>query len=110
MRTKDLVLRCYAVQKKGAWEVFCLDFSLAAQADTLQEAKAKLEEMIKEYVFDALIGEDKEYADQLLHRSAPFSEWLKYYVALAKCRFPHIKDNLQCFLEPLPLTPYNGRA
>jgi hypothetical protein len=57
----------------------CLDFNLAAQGDSFEEAKSKLEAMIADYVYDALAGEDKPYAAQLLARRAPLSFWLKYY-------------------------------
>ncbi len=69
MKINTLILRCYAKYDEGQWIAFCLDFDLAAQADTFEQAKTKLENMIKEYVFDALVGEDKEYAEQLLTRN-----------------------------------------
>lgn len=63
--------------------------------------------MIKEYVFDALVGEDKKYAEQLLNRKAPLFEWLKYYYYVFISRFIHAKTGLyHLFKEPLPLTPY----
>ena len=108
MKINTLILRCYAKHNEGQWIAFCLDFDLAAQADTFEQAKTKLESMIKEYVFDALVGEDKEYAEQLLFRSAPMFEWLKYYFYVFRYRFIHAKTGLyHLFKEPLPLTPYS---
>jgi len=107
MKPSELLVKCYASHEGECWQAFCLDFALAAQADTLPEAKAKLEEMIKEYVYDALIGEDKEYSEQLINRKAPLLEWLKFYWLVAKSRILNVKDGLQYFLEPLPLTPYD---
>jgi len=103
MKTTQLILKCYARYEEGQWIAFCIDFDLAAQASTFEGAKTKLESMIKEYVFDALVGEDREYAEQLLSRKAPLLEWLKYYFYVI-----HAKAGLcRIFKEPLPLTPYN---
>ncbi len=108
MNVTDLVLRCYAKYYKKQWIAFCLDFDLAAQADSFEEVKEKLENMIKEYVFDALVGEDKEYADQLLSRKAPIFEWIKYYYYLFVYQVINTKDDFyRLFKEPLPLTPYH---
>ena len=106
-KTKNLILRCYALKDDDSWQAFCLDFSLAAQTDTLFEANAKLEDMVKEYVFDALVGQDKEHSEQLVNRKTPLSEWLKFYWLVAKRKILNIKDGLQCSFQPLPLTPYN---
>ena len=110
MTKNQLLLRCYAKYEEGQWLAFCLDFDLAAQADSFEEAKTKLENMIKAYVFDALVGEDKDYAQQLLFRKAPLLEWLKYDFYLAINRFIHARQGMyRLFLEPLPLTPYHHK-
>jgi len=83
---------------------FCLDFDLAAQADTLPEVKSLLEAQIKEYVFDALAGDDKGYADQLLTRRAPWFLWAQYYLAGFKEKVLHL-HNLLRFKERMPLVP-----
>jgi predicted RNase H-like HicB family nuclease len=70
VKPTDLVLRCYAEKAGDQWQAFCLDFCLAAQGDTLSEAKEKLESMIAEYVYDALAGEDRDFGPQLLSRRA----------------------------------------
>lgn len=88
------------------WVTSCLDLCLAAQADTLDESKKKLEAMICEYVYDAVAGEDKAYAGQLLTRKAPVLEWAKYYVLVARYRLGGVKDGIyQLFTESLPLVP-----
>lgn len=75
----DLVVRCMAKREGNVWVAFCLDFSLAAQGDSLLEAKQKLAEQIVYYVDEAL--EDKEFGSQLLRRRAPFTQWIEYYLA-----------------------------
>ena len=74
-------LRCYAKKEGSDWVAVCIDLSLAAQAESLQVAKEKLESMITTYVDEAL-NEHKEFAHQLLSRKAPFSQQLTYHKML----------------------------
>lgn len=119
MRTKDLILRCYATNYVGVWEAFCLDLNLAAQGDSFTEVKAKLEAQIESYIVDALTVH-REYADQLLNRKAPFVLWARYYFLRSLTLFYRFvshfsKDGLsrlrdrfktiRIFKEPLPLKP-----
>ena len=79
MKPRELLLRCYANKYGDQQQAFCIDFGLAAQGDSYEEVKAKLSDMIREYLYDALVGEDKEYAEQLLQRKAPFKQIATYY-------------------------------
>ena len=106
MKVANLVLRCYARYDEGQWVAICLDFDLAAQAETVEGAQAKLESMIKEYLFDALVGEDQAYAEQFLSRKAPLFEWLRYYFYLFRHYLIPTHQDYYLFHEPLPLTPY----
>ncbi|RLA46014.1 MAG: hypothetical protein DRQ97_08585 [Gammaproteobacteria bacterium] len=103
MRPKELVLRCYAENKDGLWNVVCVDLCLAAQGDSFKEAQNKLHDQIKDYVFDALGGEDREYADQLMVRKAPLSLRAKYQMIKAQAHFSHAKTRL--FNEMVPMVP-----
>ncbi|HEX9626110.1 MAG TPA: hypothetical protein VGA00_04160 [Acidiferrobacterales bacterium] len=107
----ELVVRCYAEKSGDQWQAFCLDLTLAAQADTLQEAKGKLEAMIHEYIDDALSGEDRPHAQELLSRKAPAYYWARYYWFMFLCKVISIRCGLRSFFnEPLPLrvdSPYN---
>lgn len=94
MKPKDLILRCYAQKNGEQWGAFCLDFTLAAQGDTFEDAKSKLEEMIEDYLYDALVGEDREHAVDFLSRRAPVSEWIKYYCIAFVSKFRHTKNNM----------------
>ena len=113
MRASKLILRCYAELSESQWQAFCLDFSLAAQADTFEEARAKLDAQIREYVCDALTGQDKEHAPYLMRRRAPLRFWVKYWLASAFMVFarerPTPKDESSgasmAFVEPIPLVP-----
>ena len=55
----------------GGWEAFCLDFDLAVQGHTFDEAKDCLQKAIASYVEDAM-KEDIAHRDRLLNRRAPF--------------------------------------
>ena len=79
MKPNDLILRCYAQQENDVWIAVCLDLCLAAQGDSLNEVKHKLEAQIADYVHDALVGDDREFAHQLLKRKAPLHFWARYY-------------------------------
>ena len=79
MKPDSLLLRCYANKHEGQWQAFCIDLSLAAQGDNFPEVKSKLESMIGHYLYDALVGEDKEYAEQLMSRKAPFKQIATYH-------------------------------
>lgn len=111
MRPCELVVRCYAEQ--GAdhqWVAVCLDLALAAQADSFNEAKAKLDEQIREYVFDALAGEDVAHAEYLLSRRAPLRFWLRYWflILLGRMRNNGNGDGRAKqvrFAEQMPLVP-----
>lgn len=104
MKANELIVRCFAELERDQWQAFCLDFDLAAQADSFPEVKAKLNSMISEYVRDALVGPDQEYASQLLRRRAPLSLWLRYWITCAHARLRHAKDGLS-YEQPVPMQP-----
>jgi predicted RNase H-like HicB family nuclease len=83
MNPKQLIIKCYAEREGDVWGAHCLDFNLVAQGNSFEDAKARLESMITEYVYDALVGEDRFYVSQLLSRRAPLSAWLKYYLKIS---------------------------
>ncbi|KFC09018.1 hypothetical protein GTGU_01210 [Trabulsiella guamensis ATCC 49490] len=76
-----------AYPQEGVYIAVCLDLSLAAQADTMQEAMKKLDEQVKDYLTEA--RSDPKYAEQLLSRKAPLSLWVKYYWLQIKTKPGH---------------------
>ncbi len=92
----------------GQWSLLCLEFDLAAQSDTLEDAQARLREQIKAYLHDAMAGEDAPYARGLLLRRAPLRYWLLYAaVALVGGvieKFSHGASRISSRV-PLPLVP-----
>lgn len=105
MRTNNLVIRCYAKKDGNAWVAVAVDLSLAAQAESLEEAQVKLEQMIHSYITDA-VTTDKMYARQLLTRKAPISQRLEYLLISMLSKFSSVlKNRNRTFDEVLPLVP-----
>ncbi len=106
MKASRLLLKIYGERCDGQWSLICLDFSLAAQADTLEEAKLILAGQIKEYLTDALHGQDREFAPALLSRRAPLKYWLKWCLGIAQRKLlGHQNDRHKAFREPMQLIP-----
>jgi hypothetical protein len=102
------VIRIVAERKNNQWQAFSLELGLAAQADTLPEVKRKLESMICSYLFDALGGEDREHAFELLSRKATWQVYAKYHLCSAISHIGKIwgrsKDHV-IYNKMLPLEP-----
>lgn len=79
MKPQPKFVRVYGERKDGQWTLVCLEFSLAVQSESLNEAKEKLRSQIASYVHEATVGVDSEHRDYLLSRSAPLYCWLKFY-------------------------------
>lgn len=105
VRPLNLVLRCYAVNHQDLWSAVCIDFSLAAQGDSFAEAKRKLNAQILEYVQDAFTV-DREHADYLLRRRAPFSQMLTWHYLQIRSHLHSLRDaSARLFTQPLPIVP-----
>ncbi|MDQ2139898.1 hypothetical protein RBI14_17190 [Alcaligenaceae bacterium B3P038] len=78
MKPKELLVRCYAIQRNGYWSAVCIDLSLVARGATYEEVQRKMDEQIDEYVTEALTV-DRDHAAYLLNRTAPFSQHLVWY-------------------------------
>lgn len=74
---KPFHVRCYAKQEGDQWVAICIDLCLAAQADSYEEAKNKLEIQVNDYVHEALTV-DREHAYTLLTRKAPLAHRIEY--------------------------------
>lgn len=108
MKPEQMVLRCYAERRHNLWSAVCLDLCLAAQADTLEEAKAKLHEQVLEYFQDAY-DQDEQHFDALMNRKAPRAMWAKYHAfkLLRKLKSTPSRPGLigELFKERLPFRP-----
>ncbi|MBS0854943.1 MULTISPECIES: DUF1902 domain-containing protein [unclassified Tatumella] len=90
-------LRCMAYRQDGVFVAVCLDLSLAAQADSMQEATDKLESQVHDYLEE--VFSEPEYAKQMLNRKAPFTLWVKYWLIAFRMMFKK-QSNLALFSEP----------
>ncbi|HWK54207.1 MAG TPA: hypothetical protein VNR18_07560 [Hyphomicrobiales bacterium] len=107
MKPTQLILRCYAENSDGAWRAMCLDLNLAAEADTFERVREKLELQIREYVADALVGQDRAFGERLLSRRAPLKYWVRYWRAKIRDKFdkPQHPGSISAFICPMPLQP-----
>jgi len=90
MKNQQKYIRLYGEWRDGQWTLMCLDFSLAAQDESLEVAKTKLRSQVVSYVKEAG-GIDSAHADYLLSRSAPFVYWVKFYFYGAMQSLVHSK-------------------
>lgn len=110
MKNQALTLRYYVKRGKSQWVAICIDLSLAAQANSREEAIKKLESMIHSYVEDTL-GKHREYAEQLLSRKAPLSQKIFYHWSVFQqflSKIFHYKNRNQIFLESYRSLPRAG--
>jgi len=107
MKSTQLNLRCFGEKKEDLWSVVCVDLCLAAQHKSLEKAKANLQEQVKEYLFDALVGEDSEHAEELLNRKAPLSIMFKYHWIGFLNKLNDHKERAKSilFTQSMPLRP-----
>ena len=103
---KPFFVRCYVKRSEDQWVAVCIDLCLAAQGDSLQEAKEKLESQVNDYVFEALTV-DREHARALLSRKAPLQNRAEYYLiaAFQALRSSGSKKREQCAFEELVAVP-----
>lgn len=105
MKTQNLFVRVYGERQHDQWTLMCLDYSLVVQADTLLEAKRKLNEQMRMYLRDALVGQDRAHAADLLLRRAPLRYWVKFYWHYTMMKFREARRTRLAERETLPMVP-----
>lgn len=104
--TLGLTIRCIVERRSDQWQAFSLEFGLAAQGDSMPDAKRRLDSMIRSYVHDALVGEDREHAHELLTRRATWPVIFRYYLCSVLCKSDGAKsDHGSVYRDPIPLEP-----
>jgi hypothetical protein len=73
------ILHFLAKEVDGEWLVSCLDFDLAAQYPTLDEAQKALLHQIEDYILDVHELADIEQVNALLSRKSPPRLWAIFY-------------------------------
>ena len=105
MKQHELLLRCMAWHDTdGQWVALCLDFDLAAQDDSFEAVKERLDAQVRTYLRDALVGQDREHAGALLRRRAPLRYWIEYYAVMVAHKL-RMHFNAQNYSRPIPLAP-----
>lgn len=100
----ELVLPCYAEQESdGSWFAICLELNLYARGDNFQEARSKLNRLIRAYLQEA-VSKHADYISDLIPRRAPFYFWARYYLIKALSSI-HRLASKQEFKLPLPVVP-----
>lgn len=103
MKAQDLILRCYAKREGDQWVAVCLDLCLAAQHDTLEGVKERLEEQIIDYVEEAMTV-DHASAGMLLSRKAPLLQRIEYHMIAAAQKLHVMGSRIRtAFSTTLPL-------
>lgn len=92
MRRNNFQLRCYVEQQGNLFVAVCIDLSLAAQADSMEEARHKLDAQIVDYLNDVLNGPEREHIQDLLPRKAPLSQQLRYQYIRAQWKLIRLLD------------------
>ena len=98
---KPVILRCMVSQSGDLYIASCLSLALAAQANTIEEAKAKLQAQVEDVIQEA--RENPKYAKDILTRKAPLSMWVEYWLCSGiyqiKRLFNHGNSGVEFFLE-----------
>jgi len=74
-------VRCFIHREEELFVAHCIDLSLAAQADSMEEARHKLDAMIQDhlrYVMELVKEGDIHTAKEMLNRKSPLSIRLAY--------------------------------
>lgn len=70
-------IHCYAEGGPSGWEAVCLDFDVAAQGDTLEEAISSLTEAVALYL-ETVGALPEEERRRFYRRRAPLGLWLRW--------------------------------
>lgn len=89
---REFSLRCYAQRQGDLYVAVCVDLSLAAQADTMDEVKRKLDEQISSYLEDLFKGDDRKHMRDLFPRRAPLRFVLRFYAIWLTCLVFQVLD------------------
>jgi hypothetical protein len=88
MQPSNLILRCYGYCTNGKWTALCLDFNLAVEAETPEQLKSKMQDMIESYIETVLDTDDSGSIASLMMRKSPLKDWVFYY---ALCVFAGLR-------------------
>ncbi len=105
----SLSVRCLLQKRGQVWQAFTLEYGLAVQGDSEKDVRARLDRVICSYVHDAVFGDEREYAEDLLLRRATRAIYVKYYAYKLLSHVPRllfekvVGPGAQAYSEPLAL-------
>ena len=103
LRPNNFILRCYGHRIKGGkWFGVCLEFNLAAEAETSEQLRKKLYDMIESYVDTVINTDNKESIPDLLVRKAPLYNWAIYYLIKLIISIRDFPNKFIRFKESIP--------
>jgi hypothetical protein len=75
-----IIVHCLFEKRQLGWQGFTLEYGLAVQGESLEDARRRLESVIICYINEALSGEDRPYAEVLLRRRATARVYFRYHL------------------------------
>jgi len=109
VKPKEIVLRCYGKKQDNQYVAVCIDLCLAAQGNSMEDARKKLFDQIHDYLYDAIEGKDSDHADYLLSRKAPISQLITYHALKLMSHIHTFKNGAySLFSEVMPMKIKHG--
>ena len=98
-----LILRCYGHKiNNSKWFGLCLNFNIAIEADTQEQLKQKMNQVLTSYIETVYDTNDTSSIPELLARRAPLKDWLMYYKIKLAVFINNFSGNFT-FKEALPV-------
>lgn len=105
IKPEDMILRCMAHRTaRGTWVAKCIDFDLATEEASLEEAKQDLLSMMTSYIDAVYDTEDQESIPALLLRKGPWYDRLIFNILSLINHRPnnHHRDRVM-FQQAIPM-------
>jgi hypothetical protein len=95
-------LHFLAKSVEGNWVVSCLDFDLAAQGHSFEDAREGVMYQVEDYIQDAFELDNGEHASLLLSRRSPAHKWLIYHAVSFVQKCSSVLHGLRSFATDPP--------
>lgn len=105
---QDLILRCYGYRlQSGQWAGVCIDLNLAAEADSPEQLRVKMGDVVTSYLESVLDTTDRESIPRLLSRKAPLADLAAYHLIKSANVIRRFKEKI-IFQEFIPFHLAHG--
>jgi hypothetical protein len=92
-------VRCLIEKRGDVWQAFTLEYGLAVQGDSAEDVRRRLDNVLCSYVHDAVFGDDREHAEDLLMRGPTREVYIKYYAYRLLSHLPRLLSKKSVGLE-----------